>query len=111
MSGLEVFFTFLSGNFVSLMSIVPCFIMFCSSSVFRLISVIISFHFRIENLSFRIGGAGNELSVNEVEDLVAEFVELSLYFCLIVSQQSNIFGTFLFFFLLNGTESSPSSSS
>ena len=50
----KVFLSFFSGRFVSFMGIISSFIMFSSRGVFRDVSIIISFHFVIEDLSFSI---------------------------------------------------------
>lgn len=82
-----------------------------TGSVFRNISVVVSLHFVIEDLSFGVVGLFKELGVNKLDDFVAIFVKLSNNLSFVASEESEVLGTFLFLFLLNRAKSSPGSSS
>ena len=45
----------------------------------------------IEDLGFRVGGLGQQLVINKVEDLIAVFVKLTLDFGFISFQKIEVF--------------------
>jgi len=110
-SGLKILFGSFGGSLVSLMGVISSLISLVTGGVFRDVSVVITLHFEVEDLSFGIGSLGDEAGVDEVEDFVAVFVELSLDLVLVASEEADILGSLLLFLLLDGGEGSPGSSS
>jgi len=58
-------------------------------------------------LSLAIAGLGKQLIVNKGKDFIAELVKFSLNLGLVSSQDANVFGSLLFFLLLNRGKGSP----
>ena len=110
-SSLEVLLSSLSSFLVSFMSVVSSFISLFTGSVFRDVSVVVSFHLMVEDLSLSVGGFGDEAGVDEVEDLVAVFVKFSFNFVLVASKETDILGSLLLFLLFDRGKGSPSGSS
>lgn len=107
MGRLELFLSLLSGGSVGLVGLVTSLLVFGSWGVFRNVSVIVSFHFVVEDLGFWVGGLGQELVINKFEDLIAVFVQFALNFGFVTFQKVEVLWLFLLLFLLNWTESSP----
>ena len=109
--GLEVLLGLLSGLLVSLMSVVSGLISLFTGGVFRDVSVVISLHFVVEDLGLGVGSLGDKAGVDQVEDFVAVFIELSLDLALVASEETDILGSLLFLLLFNGGKGSPGGSS
>ncbi len=108
--GLEVLLSLLSSLGIGFMSVVSGFVVVGSGGVFRDVSVVVSLHFVVEDLGLGVGRLGDELGVNEVEDLIAVSVEFSLDLGLVASEEADVLGALLFLFLLDGRECSPGGS-
>ena len=111
MGGLELLLSELSSLLVGLMGVVSSLVVLSSRGVFGDVSVVVSLHLVVEDLGFSVGGLGDELGVNEVKDLIAVFVELTLNLGFVAAEEADVLGALLFFLLLNGGEGSPGSSS
>ena len=109
--GLQIFLSLISGGFVGLLGSVSVFVSFSSGGVFGDVTVIISLHLVVEDNSFGSWGLGEELVVDEIQDLVAEFVELAFNFSLVGPEEPDILGPLLFLLLLNGGKCAPGGSS
>ena len=68
------------------MSVITGFFMIISGGVFRDVSIVISLHFVIEDLGFRVGSFFQELSVNQIQNLIAISIELTLDFGFVAFQ-------------------------
>lgn len=109
--GFEGSLGFLGGCFVSLMGVISGLVVFSSGGVFGDVSVIVSLHFVVEDLSLSIGRLNEKLAVNKVKDLIAVSVELSLNLGFVALEEADVLGSLLFLLLFNGGESSPGGSS
>ena len=110
MGGLEILLSLLSGALVGIMSVVTSLVVLSSGGVFRNVSEVVSLHFVVEDLILGVGGLDEQLAVNEVEDLIAVFVELALNLGLVASEEAEVLGSLLLLLLLNGGKGSPGSS-
>jgi len=101
-----------------------------TSGVLSNVSVVITFHFQEEHLSF-VGlktensiivivipflifayvSLGDEMLIKKLKDIIAEAREFSLNLLLVVLEELNVLRSLGLFLLLDGRNSSPSSSS
>ena len=109
--GLEILLSLISGSLIGLLGSVSVFLSLGSGGVFGDVSVVVSLHLVVEDQGLSVGSLGDELAVDEVEDLIAELVEFSLNLGLVGSEETDVLGALLFFLLLDGGECSPGSSS
>jgi len=82
-----------------------------TSCVFGHVSVVVALHLQVEDLSFRVGGGGNEDVVEELEDVLAESFKFFFDLLLQCSEEWEILRSLGLFLLLNGADGSPGSSS
>lgn len=108
--GLQVLLGLLGGRLVGFVGVVAGLVVLSSGGVFGDVSVVVSLHFVVEDLSLGVGSLGDELAVDEVEDFVAVTVELSLNLGLVASEEADVLGALLLFLLLDGGEGAPGSS-
>jgi hypothetical protein len=75
---------------------------------FTEVPIIISLHLHVENFSVCHCRVGNQDFVKKVDAFVSDFVKLSLDLKAVPLNQLNVLSAFVFFFVLNSTDSPPS---
>ena len=78
--------------------------------VFTDVSVVVTLHFHEEHFAFIGVGTGDQVVVQQVDDVVAVFVQLQLDFLFVLSEEVEFVGRVLgLFLLLDGAEGPPGS--
>ncbi len=80
----------LSGSLISCVGVLPSFFSLSPACIFSDISVVISFHFVVEDFSLNIGSFVEERRVNEIKNLIAVSVELTLNLGFVASKDANV---------------------
>lgn len=89
-SGLEFGLSDGGGFLVGFMGLFAGLVVGGAGGEFGDVPVVVSLHFVVKDLGFGVGGLGDELAVNEIKDLVAVFVELTLNLGFVTSEESEV---------------------
>lgn len=99
--GLEVTLGNFRGSLVGFVGIISGLGVGFSAGVLRDVSVVVTLHLVVEDLGFGVVGLSDELVGDQVKDLVAVFVELSLNLLLVALEEVDVLGSLLLLFLLD----------
>lgn len=97
--------------FVGILCILDNLLAALSGSDFAQVSVVVTAHFHVEYLSVNGSGMRNKDLLHKVKHVHANVLKLLLNLLSIVLNEVKIFATLILFFVLNGRDCPPGSSS